>query len=703
MGENLLSTEQSPYLRQHADNPVAWQPWGDAAFDRARELDRPVFLSIGYATCHWCHVMAHESFEDEAVADLLNRHFVSVKVDREERPDVDSVYMTVCQMMAGHGGWPLTAILTPDRAPFFVTTYIPRESQRGRIGMLDLLPRLADLWTARRGDVDRSSEEIVEALRVATQVPPGPAPGTPELEAAARALRSGFDSRFGGFTPPPKFPSPHTLTFLLRSWDRTGDPDLLEMVTFTLDAMRRGGINDQLAGGFHRYSTDAEWRLPHFEKMLYDQALMAMAYAETWVATGELRFASAARATLDYVLADLADPAGGFYSAEDADSEGEEGKFYVWTEAEIAAVLTDDAELELAIEAFGVEPEGNFREESTGRRPGTNILVLARDAHELALDHGGTVDTVADRLRTTRRALLEFRNSRVRPELDDKVLTDWNGLAIAALARAGAALPESRFVEAAIKCANFLHDDLRAPDLSLLHRWRSGDAAIPAMADDFAFLAWGLIELYGATFDPVWLDRARGVVDELLAGFEAPGGGLFGTSDAGETTLVRVIQSADGAIPSANSVSAEVLIRLSHLTGNSEYETAAHRLLDVLGGRVSSAPTAHTALLRAVDLLEGEALQIVVVGDPGDPETQQMLSLVQGRFLPRVSLLFKPVRDESVCQRLAQVAPFTQTMNAVDGAATAYICRSHVCDRPITGASAFERAMTGVGRGSAAV
>ena len=703
MGENLLATEQSPYLRQHADNPVAWQPWGDAAFDRARELDRPVFLSIGYATCHWCHVMAHESFEDQAVADLLNRHFVSVKVDREERPDVDSVYMTVCQMMAGHGGWPLTAILTPDRAPFFVTTYIPRESRQGRIGMLDLLPRLADLWKVRRGDVDRSSEEIVEALRVATRVPPGPAPGSSELDAATRALQAGFDKRFGGFTPPPKFPSPHTLTFLLRSWDRTGDPEVLAMVMRTLDAMRRGGIHDQLAGGFHRYSTDAEWRLPHFEKMLYDQALMALAYTETWMATAEDRFAGAARATLNYVLADLADPAGGFHSAEDADSEGEEGKFYVWTEAEIAAVLTDDAELELAIDAFGVEPEGNFREESTGRRPGTNILVLARDPDELALNHGGSAETIADRLRATRRLLLEARNSRVRPGLDDKVLTDWNGLAIAALARAGAVLPDPTFVEAAQRSADFIQDNLRTPDGSLLHRWRAGEAAIPAMADDFAFLAWGLVELYGATFDPVWLERAGEVVDEMLSGFEAPGGGLFGTSDTGETTLVRVIQSADGAIPSANSVGAAVLIRLSHLTGHARYEAAAHRLLEALGGRVSSAPTAHTALLQAVDVLEGEALQIVVVGDPGDPEAQRMLELVRGRFLPRVSLLLKPVGDEPACRRLAGVAPFTQAMDAVDGTATAYICRGHACDQPVVGASAFEKAMNGVGRCSTPV
>ncbi|MFQ5528760.1 MAG: thioredoxin domain-containing protein [Gemmatimonadota bacterium] len=693
MGGNLLAAEQSPYLRQHSDNPVAWQPWGDAAFAAASRLDRPVFLSIGYATCHWCHVMAHESFEDEAVADRLNRDFVSIKVDREERPDVDSVYMTVCQMMAGHGGWPLTAILTPDREPFFVTTYIPRESARGRIGMLDLLPRIAELWAGRRGDVERSATEIVEALRLATRVIPGSAPGTAELDTAARSLIGGFDPRFGGFTPPPKFPSPHNLTFLLRAWDRNGDADVLDMVVATLDAMRRGGIHDQLGGGFHRYSTDAEWRLPHFEKMLYDQALMAFAYLEAWTATGAERFAWVVRSTLDYVLSDLADPGGGFYSAEDADSEGEEGKFYVWTESQLAALLPDDADFELAIETFGVEPEGNFREEATGRRPGANVLVLAEDAVEQAIGHGGSPTSVQDRLGSIRHRMLDARCLRERPGLDDKVLTDWNGLMIAALARAGSALGEPEYVNAACRCADFLLQNVRGPDGHMLHRWREGEAAIPAMADDLAFLAWGLVELYGATFEPAWLDRAIALVDELLTEFEAPDGGLFGTSNDADTTLVRVVHSADGAIPSANSVAAAVLVRLAHLTGRSEYEAAANRILEGLGGRVASAPTAHTALLHAVDRLEGGALQVVIAGAATDPSVQRMLALARRRFLPRVALLFKPVGDTSTCEHLARIAPFTEAMTAPKGTGMAYICLGHACDRPITGAQAFEEAL----------
>ena len=684
MSDNLLAAEQSPYLRQHADNPVAWKPWGDAAFELARQLDRPVFLSIGYATCHWCHVMAHESFEDQAVAELLNRNFVSIKVDREERPDVDSVYMTVCQMMVGHGGWPLTAILTPERAPFFVTTYVPRDSGRGRVGMLDLLPRISDLWEARRGDVVRSSTEIVEALRLATVVPPGRAPGTAELDAAVRALRAGFDPLFGGFTPPPKFPAPHTLTFLLRAWERTGDSDLLEMVVTTLDAMRRGGIHDQLGGGFHRYSTDGQWRLPHFEKMLYDQALMAIAYVEAWTATGAHRFAGVARTTLDYLRTELSDAAGGFHSAEDADSEGEEGKFYVWSESEIARVLQSDDELELAIAAFGVQPEGNYRDESTGRRPGTNVLILA---------DCGDDPRVSDRLDDIRNRLLDARRSRVRPALDDKVLTDWNGLAIAALARAGASLDEPAYVQAASRCADFLLRNMRSPESVLLHRWREGTAAIPAMADDFAFLAWGLVELYGATFDPGWLDRAIALVDDLLAMFEAPEGGVFGTSESAETTLVRSIHSTDGAIPSANSISAAVLVRLAHLTGRDEYEAAARRLLAALGGRVTSAPTAHTALLHAVDCLEGGPIQIVVVGDRSAPAIQHMLELVRQRFLPRVALLFKPLGDEQACAQLARLAPFTETMTGLAGSEMAYICRGHTCDEPVVGVRAFEEAL----------
>jgi len=694
--KNLLAAEQSPYLRQHAKNPVAWQPWGDAALDQARQLDRPIFLSIGYSTCHWCHVMAHESFEDPSVAALLNRDFVSIKVDREERPDLDAVYMTVCQIMTGQGGWPLTVILTPECAPFFATTYVPRESGRGRIGMLELLPRIVEVWESRRLDVDRSAAEITEALRRATRVPEGSAPGVPDLDAATHSLATGFDPMYGGFSAAPKFPSPHTLMYLLRTWDRTGNRDLLDKVVATLDAMQRGGIHDQLAGGFHRYSTDVQWKLPHFEKMLYDQAMLSLAYTEAWTATGEGRFASIVRSTLDYLLNELVDEAGGFHSAEDADSEGEEGKFYVWTESEIAAVLANDSDLRLAIDAFGIQPEGNFHDESTGRLSGSNVLLVAERPADLAVGHGGSAEAVSARLAAIKKQLLMARCARVRPERDDKVLTDWNGLAIAALARAGAVLKEPRYVQAASQCAEFISSHLRTANGRLLHRWRAGSAAIPAMADDFASLAWGFVELYGATFNPEWLDRATEVLDVLLEEFESQGGGLFQTGVDEPATLIRILETADGAMPSANSVAASVLLQIAQLTGRSDYDAAVSRLLEGTGGRVRAAPAAHTALLQVVDRLIGDSLQIVVVGERQDPTVQQMLDLIGARFLPRVAVLLKPIGDEDACLKLARIAPFTESMTAAAGAGTAYICRGHACDRPIIGPEALVKVLDGV-------
>ncbi len=558
--------------------------------------------------------------------------------------------------------------------------------------MLDLLPRIAEVWETQRVEVHRSATEITEALRLVTKVPQGSAPGRNELDVATNTLVAGFDSRYGGFSRAPKFPSSHTLTFLLRTWDRTGDRDILDKVLVTLDAIRRGGICDQLGGGFHRYSTDSEWRLPHFEKMLYDQALLSIAYTEAWTATGENRFARVARSTLDYLIDEMIDEGGGFHSAEDADSEGEEGKFYVWTESEIASALQDDSALGLALDAFGVESEGNFREEATGRRSGTNVLLLAEEPAELVVGHGGSPDSINASLKAIRARLLEVRRDRVRPERDDKILTDWNGLAIAALARGGAVLSDPKYVEAARRCADFISKNLRAADGRYLHRWRAGDAAIPGMADDYANLAWGFVELYGATFDPAWLSRATETLDTLLRDFEAPLGGFFQTVEAETGSLVRVLESADGAMPSANSVAAGVLIHVAQLTGRSDYLAAVSRLLSGLGGRVTEAPTAHTALLQVVDRLEGDSLQIVIVGETDDPAVHEMLELVRGQYLPRVSLMLKPTEDEDVCRQLTRLAPFTEGM-AAGGTATAYICRGHACGSPIVGPKALKKAL----------
>jgi len=693
MSPNRLADEQSPYLRQHAANPVDWYAWGDEAFEVARDQDRPIFLSIGYATCHWCHVMAHESFEDEDVARLLNRAFVPVKIDREERPDVDAVYMTVCQMMTGHGGWPLTVVLTPELEPFFAGTYFPRASRGGRIGMLELLPRIESLWRDRREDVDESAASITEALRAATSVPEGEAPGESDVAAVMKTLEARFDRQHGGFGGAPKFPSPHTLMFLLRAWERSGDGTALDMATTTLHAMRRGGLHDQLGGGFHRYSTDAQWRLPHFEKMLYDQALIALAYTEAWQATGEDAFESTARRTLDYVLRELRDPAGGFHSAEDADSEGEEGKYYVWTDAELAAALPNDDDLELAMRAFGAEPGGNFRDEATGRRSGANVLLLAEDAGELAARRGGDRAQMAERMDAIRRRLLEVRAARVAPERDDKVLADWNGLAIAGLARAGRVFGEARYVDAASRAADFVHSTLRAPGGRPLHRWRAGDAAIPAMADDMAFMAWGLVELYEATYEPRWLERALEVIDDLIERFEAPGGGFFQTPADVEPTLVRVQESSDGALPSANSVAALTLLRVGRLVGRTDLEVTARRTLEALGGRVSGSPAAHTAFLQAVLFEAGPTAEVVVSGAADGTATRRLLSPLRRGFHPRTVTLFRPSDDADTAARLARLAPFTKSLRPVDGVAAAYVCRNHTCERPRTEPGALERAL----------
>ncbi|HSM07744.1 MAG TPA: thioredoxin domain-containing protein [Gemmatimonadota bacterium] len=693
MKPNRLAGEQSLYLRQHAANPVDWYAWGNEAFEVAREQDRPIFLSIGYATCHWCHVMAHESFENDEVAGLLNRAFVAVKVDREERPDVDAVYMTVCQMMTGHGGWPLTVVLTPDLEPFFAGTYFPRTSRGGRIGMLELLPRIESLWRDRREDVDESAASITEALRTAMSTPEGEAAGMSEVATARRTLEARFDREHGGFGGAPKFPSPHTLTFLLRVWERSGDAAALDMATTTLHAMRRGGIHDQLGGGFHRYSTDAEWRLPHFEKMLYDQAMIALAYTEAWQATGDDAFAVTVRRTLDYVLGDLCDAAGGFHSAEDADSEGEEGKYYVWTESELAAALPDDDDLELAIEAFGVEPEGNFRDEATGRRSGANVLLLAKDPAGLAGKRGESREQAAERIETIRRRLLEVRAERVRPERDDKILADWNGLAIAALARAGRVFEEPRYADAASRAADFIHSALRTPEGRPLHRWRAGDAAIPALADDMAFVAWGMIELYETTYEPRWLERALERLDELIERFEAPGGGFFQTAADVEATLVRVQESSDGALPSANSVASLTLLRAARLAGRADLEAAARRTLQALGGRVSGSPAGHTAFLQAALFEAGPTAEVVVTGPADGPATRRLLAPLRHGFHPRTVTLLRPSDDAEAAEILARLAPFTKTMQVADGVATAYLCRDHTCEFPRTDPAALEGAL----------
>lgn len=681
---NHLADAHSPYLLQHKDNPVDWYPWGEEAFARARAEDKPLFVSIGYATCHWCHVMAHESFEDEAVARLMNEAFVNVKVDREERPDVDNLYMTACQMMTGHGGWPLNVLLTPSGRPFHAMTYVPRTGRHGRPGMIELVPRLQTLWHEDRKRVEGSAASLTGALEEAEARPSPGALGADTLDAAYEALAGRFDTACGGFGSAPKFPSPHNLIFLLRYANRTGTDRARAMVVETLDAMRRGGVYDHLGYGFHRYATDAEWRLPHFEKMLYDQAMLAWAYTEAYEATGAARFRATAEEVLAYVLRDLRDAAGGFHSAEDADSEGREGAFYVWTVDEVRAVLGDEALVQAVVAAYDLSPEGNFVEEATRRRTGENVLHRARPVAEVAQEVGRGVDELRDDLRRAREALLARRDERPRPLLDDKVLADWNGLMIAALAKAARAFGEERYARHAEEAAAFLLESMRDDARRLLHRYRLGEAGIRAHLDDYAFLLYGLTELYQTTFAPRWLETALDLADALLTHFaDAERGGFYLTADDGEALIVRQKGFYDGAIPSGNALALLGLVRLARLTGRTDLDEAAAGVLRAAGGQVAQQPAGFTALLTGLDQVLGPAHEVVVAGDDTGPATQALVQTVRALYLPRTAVLLRTPEHASALDRLA---PFTAAQGPVDGQPAAYVCRDHACRAPVTDA-----------------
>ncbi|MFH1069109.1 MAG: thioredoxin domain-containing protein, partial [Candidatus Glassbacteria bacterium] len=524
---NRLQYSKSPYLLQHADNPVDWYPWGEEAFARAEKENRPIFLSIGYSTCHWCHVMEHESFEDSTIAALLNEAFVCIKVDREERPDIDKVYMNVCQMLTGTGGWPLTILLTPERTPFFAGTYFPRTGRSGRIGMAELIPRASQLWQTRAGDLRGDADKIVLALKEVEMTAPGQELAESVLAEAADSLAGRFDSTYGGFGEAPKFPTPHVLNFLLRWWRRSGDDRWLGMVVRTLEAMRRGGIWDHVGFGFHRYATDRQWLVPHFEKMLYDQALIALAYLEAYQATGRQDFASTAGEIFTYVLRDLAAPGGGFYSAEDADSDGEEGRFYLWRESELAEVLGERDE-RIASRVFNTSSEGNFTGEADGGPAGANILHLTHEPAELAGELGLEPAELERKIEQIRGKLFQARAARTRPGLDDKVLTDWNGLMVAALARGALLLDNDSYLKAAGTCVRFILDRMTDSRGRLRHRLARGEAGIDGNLDDYAFMIWGLLDLYEADFDPAWLEAAVRLQEQAIAHFWDPaGGGAF--------------------------------------------------------------------------------------------------------------------------------------------------------------------------------
>jgi uncharacterized protein len=679
---NRLIHEKSPYLLQHAFNPVDWFPWGDEAFEVAKEQDKPIFLSIGYSTCHWCHVMAHESFEDATAAKLMNETFVSIKVDREERPDIDHVYMTVCQMMTGGGGWPLNVIMTPEKRPFFAGTYFPKESQHGRIGMVDLTRRIHELWHLNRQEIFQSADKIMTALRQIPDESPGDSIGEETLETAFQQLSQRYDERNGGFSAAPKFPTPHNMSFLLRYWNRSGNPRALQMVEKTLQAMRLGGIYDHLGHGFHRYSTDNEWVVPHFEKMLYDQALLALAYIEAFQATSNPDYEATAREIFNYVLREMTHTQGGFFSAQDADSEGEEGKFYLWGLEEVGQVL-DRQENDLVRSAFRLNSEGNFREEASGTKLGTNILYLTQPLSEVAHRLGLPEERLKDSMEQARLKLFNARAKRVPPGKDDKILTDWNGLMISAFARGSQVFNDQLYAQTARRAADFLLETMHSSEGKLLHRFRDGQAGLPAHVDDYAFFINGLLDLYETIFDTYYLKSAIDLNQEFMERFwDDQVGGFYFTAVDGEKLIVRKKEIYDGATPSGNSIAALNLIRLARITANPKLEAMAQRLVTVFSGNVRQFPSAYTQLLSAVDFLIGPSYEVVISGHIEAEDTALMLRTLRDQFIPNKVVVFR--HEGETNSEIYRAAPYTRNQQAIDNKATAYVCVNYECSLPTT-------------------
>ncbi|MFX0005543.1 MAG: thioredoxin domain-containing protein [Candidatus Hermodarchaeota archaeon] len=667
---NKLKSEKSPYLLQHAKNPVNWYPWGEEAFNKAKDEAKPIFLSIGYSTCHWCHVMAHESFEDEKVAELMNDVFVSIKVDREERPDIDKIYMTICQMMTGSGGWPLTIIMTPDKKPIFAGTYFPKETRFGRIGLIDLIKRIKELWKNQRSELLDSADQITFRLQNIDQESPGEIFTESTLKDAFRQLSIQYDSVNGGFGNRPKFPTPHNLIFLLRYWKRTGEKKALEMVEKTLLEMRKGGIFDQIGFGFHRYSTDSIWFVPHFEKMLYDQALIAIAYIEAYQATKNVLFKNTAKEIFLYILRDMYSPEGGFYSAEDADSEGEEGKFYVWSSNELEKILNID-ELDLVNKTFDVKDIGNYLEESSQKKTGKNILHLKNLPSKENLE---LIEKISQKL-------FYEREKRSHPHKDDKILTDWNGLIIVALAKAATVFKDDEYLEIAKKTVNFILYKLQDSNYKLLHRYKDGVSEINGFLTDYAFFIWGLIELYEATFDIFYLKIALKLHKIQLEDFwDENIGGFFFTAKHSEELLTRQKEIYDGAIPSGNSIALLNLLRLSYITGDYDLEQKADILLRVFSESIKSNPIAYTQFLVAIDFIIGPSYSLVVAGNTDDIDTKNLINGIKNEYLPNKVLMLRNTEKET--PDIDQFSNFVEFFYNLDGIATAYICINKTCKPP---------------------
>ncbi len=673
---NRLVDSASPYLLQHAHNPVDWYPWGDEALQRSKAEDRPIFLSIGYSACHWCHVMERESFENSQIAEQLNSTFVCIKVDREERPDLDQIYMAAVQMLTGRGGWPMSVFLTPELHPFFGGTYWPPTARMGMPGFSQILDAVTNAWQQRRDQARAQAQQLTERIASFQEVPK--AENEPHFEAliaAVRRLEQAFDFTYGGFGQAPKFPHAIDLQVLLRVWHRTGKSGLLDMVRLNLDKMARGGIRDHIGGGFARYSVDERWLVPHFEKMLYDNALLAGVYLDGHTATGEVYYANVARSTLDYVLHSMTDAAGGFYSAEDADSEGEEGKFYVWTPAEVAEVL-GGAQAERFCDVYDITSEGNFE--------ASNIPNLPRTVEQCAALRRWDLNELSTELEDGKRRLLEARAKRIRPLLDDKVLVSWNALMIDSMARVGATLCEPRYVQGATKAADFLLAELRRPDGRMRHMWRKGRAIGDAFLDDYAYLINALITLYEATFQERWIEAALELAGQMKQHFaDAERGGFYFTAHDHEQLISRQTDLFDSSVPSGNGMAATALVRLGKLCGRVDFVELARDTIVRASGIIDQSPTAAGQLLVALDMLIGPVTEIVIVGKSIEPGTQQVIEGLRQRYIPNKVVAWRERADYP--QASHALDPIFLGRQAVLVAPSVFLCEKFVCQAPIQG------------------
>ncbi len=674
---NHLIHEESPYLQQHAHNPVNWYPWGKSAFDLAEKRDVPVFLSIGYSTCHWCHVMEQECFEDTEVAEVLNKNFVCVKVDREERPDIDAVYMRVCQLMTGSGGWPLTIVMTPDKVPFFAGTYIPKNGRYGRTGLLQLLPRITGMWTHNRDSILATAAKLQTALSIQPDTG-GKVPGKDAVTACYQQLAELYDSQYGGFGSYPKFPTPHQLFFLFRHWKLTGGGQSRDMALQTLEKMEMGGIRDHLDGGFHRYSTDREWLVPHFEKMLYDQALLAIAYLEAWQISGKKRFQKTMDGVLSYVSKRLTSPAGGFYSAEDADSEGLEGTFYLWSTKEVREIVGAET-APLIVSYFNMNDKGNFQEPDN-RESGNNILYTTPESENQLKREFEKHPELEKRFHWAIEKLKKARAARSRPFRDDKILCDWNGWMISAYAQAYTATGNLDYLKSARKAAGFILQKMWTGK-TLYHRFIGNERAIPGFLDDYASLAQGLLDLYEADYDVKWLGNAVKLARMMVRKFHDPKSGGFYDTSGREKLLFRQKDASDSATPSGNSVAFHVFTRLGELTGTVEFSRLAETTSQAFSRNIEQYPAGFCYLLSGIcTILIGPA-ELVAVSKKDVTDTHHTLNSLRRQFLPNLSVL--AISPENT-ERITALAPFTKGLTPLKGKLTYYLCRNFACAAPTT-------------------